>query len=467
MNYLPASEIRSKFAAAMSDMYRREVPMYGTLVDMVQQINRQELDRRPELRQSLDESHGLNRLSAERHGAIRLGKAEELFTMRRLFAVMGMFPVSYYDLTAAGIPVHSTAFRPLEQDQLNDNPFRIFTSLLRLDLVEDEELRQQASLLLSERKIFTHRALELIQSFEQQYGLTQQQADEFITEALQTFRWHHLASVDMHTYQRFLDTHSLLADIVCFKGPHINHLTPRTLNIDHAQQLMVEHGMDPKAIIEGPPRRQHPILLRQTSFKALNERVEFLDEDSTTQPGTHSARFGEIEQRGMALTPNGRALYDSLLNEVRQHCPNPALDPDNYYRQLDDVFKQFPDDLRQIQQQGLGYFYYSPTAHKTEKIPGTLDALIDENILNITPITYEDFLPVSAAGIFESNLGNRETQQFTRSPNQKVFETQLGCAVINEFEYYAEMQRESLQDALQSLGMDQTLLTQILQKVSQ
>ena len=29
--------------------------------------------------------------------------------------------------------------------------------------------------------------------------------------------------------------------------------------------------------------------------------------------GTHTARFGEIEQRGVALTPKGRELYDSLL----------------------------------------------------------------------------------------------------------------------------------------------------------
>ncbi len=26
--------------------------------------------------------------------------------------------------------------------------------------------------------------------------------------------------------------------------------------------------------------------------------------------GTHTARFGEIEQRGVALTPKGRQLYD-------------------------------------------------------------------------------------------------------------------------------------------------------------
>jgi uncharacterized glyoxalase superfamily metalloenzyme YdcJ len=31
-----------------------------------------------------------------------------------MFAVMGMYPVSYYDLSQAGVPVHSTAFRPID-----------------------------------------------------------------------------------------------------------------------------------------------------------------------------------------------------------------------------------------------------------------------------------------------------------------------------------------------------------------
>ncbi len=219
-----ASEIRTNFAKAMSDMYQFEVPMYGTLVDMVRQINQQELDNNPELRQTLEQTDVLHRLSAERHGAIRLGKAAELFTMRRLFAVMGMFPVSYYDLTEAGIPVHSTAFRPLQADELNINPFRIFTSLLRLDLIEDDALRLQAEALLDRRQIFTDGLISLIEINEQQDGLHPQQAQQFIDEALQTFRWHQQATVDIKTYQQFSNTHKLIADIVCFKGPHINHL---------------------------------------------------------------------------------------------------------------------------------------------------------------------------------------------------------------------------------------------------
>ena len=39
---------------------------------------------------------------------------EELAGLRRLFAVMGMYPVGYYDLSPAGVPVHSTCFRPID-----------------------------------------------------------------------------------------------------------------------------------------------------------------------------------------------------------------------------------------------------------------------------------------------------------------------------------------------------------------
>ncbi len=100
-------------------------------------------------------ANDLERLSVERHGAIRVGTAEELGMLARLFAVMGMAPVGYYDLAAAGVPVHSTAFRPIDSEALAINPFRLFTSLLRLELIEDEDLRERAAAILAERDIFT------------------------------------------------------------------------------------------------------------------------------------------------------------------------------------------------------------------------------------------------------------------------------------------------------------------------
>ena len=302
----------------MSDMYRQEVPQYGTLLDLVADINADVLAGSPELRDSLARSASLEQLNLERHGAIRLGTAAELATMRRVFAVMGMEPVGYYDLSVAGIPVHSTAFRPVGDAALAANPFRVFTSLLRLELLEDQALAAQAREILQRRNIFTARALALTEQFEQDGGLDSAQADEFVEQVRETFRWHSEATVTAETYQALHDAHRLIADVVCFAGPHINHLTPRTLDIDALQAAMPGRGIPAKEVVEGPPRRKHPILLRQTSFKALEEPVRFLGADTA---GTHTARFGEVEQRGIALTRKGRQRYDALLARAREQAP--------------------------------------------------------------------------------------------------------------------------------------------------
>jgi uncharacterized glyoxalase superfamily metalloenzyme YdcJ len=67
-------------------------------------------------------------------------------------------------------------------------------------------------------------------------------------------------------------------------------------------------------------------------------------------------------------------------------------------------------------------------------------------------VVYEDFLPVSAAGIFQSNLGDDATQAFVASPNQVMFELDLGAAVLDEFAHYAGVERASIEDCLSALG---------------
>src|SRR5699024_9326937 len=97
--FIETADIRARFARAMSEMYQTEVPQYGTLISLVDAINEQVLAEQPELKASLVAAGELERLSVERHGAIRVGTAEELGVLRRLFAVMGMQPVGYYDLS--------------------------------------------------------------------------------------------------------------------------------------------------------------------------------------------------------------------------------------------------------------------------------------------------------------------------------------------------------------------------------
>src|SRR5690606_30820733 len=133
--------------------------------------------------------------------------------------------------------------------------------------------------------------------------------------------------------------------------------------------------------------------------------------------GSHTARFGEIEQRGVALTPRGRALYDKLLADTRK-VARPAADGANaaeYVAALEAGFAAFPDDWAAIRQQGLGYFTYSLTdAGLAAEGADTRDfeALVARGLIRFDPIVYEDFLPVSAAGIFQSNLGDGAAQTF-------------------------------------------------------
>ena len=438
-NTITADEIREQFSQAMSAMYQQEVPQYGTLLELVADVNLAVLENNPRLHEQLANADELARLNVERHGAIRVGTAEELATLRRMFAIMGMYPVSYYDLSQAGVPVHSTAFRPVDDAALARNPFRIFTSLLRLELIASDELRQRAAEILAKRDIFTPRCRELIAQHEESGAFTPGEAREFVREALETFRWHSHATVDDETYHALQNEHRLIADVVCFPGCHINHLTPRTLDIDRVQALMPECGIVPKALIEGPPRREVPILLRQTSFKAQEEPVIFAGEHK----GTHSARFGEIEQRGIALTPKGRALYDRLLNEA-------GVGKDNLHHQrhLQDVFSQFPDSEFLLRQQGLAWFRYRLTpageSHRQAFGPGDdPQPLIERGWLIAQPIIYEDFLPVSAAGIFQSNLGNETQARSHGNASRDAFEAALGCPVLDEFALYQQAEDRS------------------------
>jgi len=441
--------IRARFSRAMSEMYRKEVPAYDKLLELVSDVNDKVLSDNPKLKARLAETDNLERISEERHGAIRIGTADELKMMSRLFNVMGMDPVGYYDLTQANVPVHSTAFRSTDAKSLSRSPFRVFTSLLRTELIKDKDLLKRSEEILAQRDIFTPRLRELVRKHEELGGLSESEAEEFIKEATYTFKWHSEATVDKKFYEALRDEDPRAADIVCFKGPHINHLTPRTLDIDIIHADMPKYGMNPKNVVEGPPR-ECPILLRQTSFKALTEEVSFEGE-----MGAHTARFGEIEQRSAALTPKGRELYDEILTEVRNEIlPAPdGSNADEYMQVLTRKFSRFPCSPEQLNKQGLAYFQYYITekGKKEGMVSSDLYKLIDGGQITYIPITYEDFLPVSAAGIFSSNASDKTRQDDFQKSSQDEFEQALGRPVWDTFKLYEEMEKKSIEDTIAKL----------------
>ena len=139
-------QLRAQFASALSRLYAAEVPLYSTLVEVSAAVN--------------SELGAAERLTVERHGAIRVGSASELAAVADLFAAFGMYPVGFYDLRDATppVPVVSTAFRPIDADQLEHNPFRVFTSMLATADTRffSPELRVRVEHFLAKRTVNIH-----------------------------------------------------------------------------------------------------------------------------------------------------------------------------------------------------------------------------------------------------------------------------------------------------------------------
>lgn len=465
--------LRTTFALTMSMMYKNEVPLYADLVDIVQEVNRKVIeatvhDKSPATRKwDLEEE----RLDLERHGAIRLGSPYELATVRRIFSLIGLHPVGYYDLSVADLPMHATAFRPVSQKSLSINPFRVFTTLLRPELLEPSA-RELALSLIQRRRIFSDELLRLIELGENQGGFRLEEGQAFVTEAMKTFRWQPVAAASLQEYEKLRAGHPILADIACFSTAHINHLTPRTLDIDAAQTLMKARGLKVKSRIEGPPRRKVAILLRQTSFLALEESIKFPSEKQDNRAvlalvdGSHKARFGEIEQRGIAVTQKGRKLYDDILTEAMEAAKLQNMSPEAIDQRVEQAFRRYPDDWDELVKNNLVYYTYYVTGD-ARSLQGNMGSaatvadLTSQGILGRRPQTYEDFLPFSAAGIFQSNLksrDNEDSQQIlagSRSQGDRAaFEEALATQILDADEYYLQAQNQSLVDCGRELGFE-------------
>ncbi|RYI98499.1 MAG: VOC family protein, partial [Actinomycetales bacterium] len=189
------------------------------------------------------------------------------------------------------------------------------------------------------------------------------------------------------------------ADIGGVASTHINHLTPRVLDIDELYRRMSERGIEMIDRIQGPARRPDgapDVLLRQTSFRALAEPRAFREADGSVVEGHLRVRFGEVEARGVALTPKGRALYDEQGTEA------------------------FPLTDDELHAADLAYYR--------------------EQDGRLSPIVYEDFLPRSAAGIFASNLTSESSADATQraaARDASWLQDVMGVRLHDPYDLYA------------------------------
>ena len=220
-----------------------------------------------------------------------------------------------------------------------------------------------------------------------------------------------------------------------------------------------------KDFTEGPPE-DTPVLLRQDAYKALTEPVAFQQPDGTVVNSSHTARFGEIEQRFYATTPAGRDLYDKCLaaGEVAREM-NPGLikqDYDAYLKGYADCFAPFPKTLRELLEQKLVYGRFTVTEIcLAAKAAGRVSAmemmeLTSLGYVRYEGLRYEDFLPVSAAGIFASNLGQYGTKSTAAERptySKKMLEDIMGKKIIDSDVIYRGLEAESVKEVYVQLGL--------------
>jgi len=518
------------------------VPMYDKSLLCNNVVNRAVCDLLAQLHVGFcitDEQ--LNKTSGERHGAIRIGRADEYRWIGRFFAQFAMQPHNFYDMTNLGPksqPIIATAFRSTYAPE-----HRVFTSLLMTNYFAPQT-QQRIEAILAKRDVFGETAKELIEKGERQGGLDWADAQVLIKEATtRIFKWTGQAS-DYQLYKELSDAgFKIAADIACFERHHLNHLTPNTFCMDLFTSAMkfcmgefsvdafktrainaltrlasaadrdfmhltfkhiayetidgFKHGTLPNGAIalavdaitsrlqaddlqlsklkhagfkdftEGPSG-DTPILLRQDAYKALTEAITFTNPDGTTTNATHTARFGEIEQRGFACTPKGRTLYDDCLAQAdAARDKNPTIvktDFAAYETLFAAPFKPFPKSVTALLKAGLIYATYSPTA-KGLAAKGTITTvdmhtLVEQGFASCEGLRYEDFLPVSAAGIFASNLnqyGTQSTAHVKPTYMQSDLEGVLGKPIIDAALVYAAMHARSILDTLDKLGVGSKL----------
>ena len=456
-------ELRARFARNLSDLYGSEVPAYTTLLAVAEEVNEEVLAR---LGAGAERLGSIERVTAERHGAIRVGTPRELSQVACIFGALGMYPTGFYDLRDAApapIPVVSTAFRPHDRNQLARNPFRVFVSML---VPEDErffdaDLSRRLLDFLGSRTLFPDELLSLADTAELDGGLEPDAAERFLELATAGFALSP-DPVDRGWYAELERVSSVAADIGGVGSTHVNHLTPRVLDIDELYRRMAAHGIEMIDQIQGPPRWDGPdLLLRQTSFRALAEPRLFRQSDGRIVQGDLRVRFGEVEARGVAPTPAGRWLYDRMLAEADDRSRDePGLPREDVLRAVWE--EHLPRTDTDLARSDLAYYSFEVRADRPDgRAPDDLVSLLDGGWVEATPIVYEDFLPRSAAGIFASNLSGQGSADAARTSTHRDrdwLSEHIGRPVVDPDELYAQQRDESLQATAAALGLDHITL---------
>ena len=227
------------------------------------------------------------RVTAERHGAIRVGTRASCARSAQIFAAMGMYPVGFYDLRDAapsrraggvdGVP----AGRRRRAGAQPVPGLHLAARDRRPALLHRRAAAPARGVPGPAQAVPARAARRWPTARRPTTACRPTDADRFLDLATAAFALSR-EPVDRAWYRELEQVSAVAADIGGVASTHINHLTPRVLDIDELYARMQERGIAMIDEIQGPPRWDGPdVLLRQTSFRALAEPRGFRRADGT------------------------------------------------------------------------------------------------------------------------------------------------------------------------------------------
>lgn len=444
--FVKPSWIRTEIVRQILAMFERTMPIYEQMFAVARDIN----DRAGE-----SEAQRLGKIM---HGAIRCASNAELRDISDLFAVMGDYPVNYYDLREK-VSVESTAFRPISVEEIEENGFRIFCSRLSLDCIPAEH-RSFVKSIIGRRKLFSDELRSFITTAKEQGGLTQPQADQFIAACVKLFTRPDEALISRAEYAKLNAINKVACQVLVSNSLAFNHLTPSVASVPAAHEEMLRRGIKTIPVWQGPVGKD--VILRQTSCLAPPVRLKFPNGDGTFEEADYQETFVEFEERLQALTAKGREIFEALFDEGKNRLKLKESDPayaEHYYDVMREALASFPSDLHELWKQDLAYFTFEVNK-RPETLPSTageniIDELLEADAIRLVPQQYEDFFGPAATNIFNSNIGLEDVSNVgvAKPDSQKAFEAELGREVVNMYDYYAAIQEASKQRVCDELGI--------------
>src|SRR5699024_2272381 len=141
-----------------------------------------------------------------------------------------------------------------DKDELAKNPFRVFTSMLAADDPRffTPELQERLQGFIDKRSIFSDELVAMANKAAENRGLEEQDADKFIEQATAAFELKD-EPIEEQRYRELEAISAVPSDIGSVRYTHINHQTPRELDIDDLYNRMEARGITMIDEIQGPP----------------------------------------------------------------------------------------------------------------------------------------------------------------------------------------------------------------------